>query len=76
MKQTRMFILILLFLFVFVLAACGKQKQEKEETKPEGTKQYMENLFEQLPEEFLFSSVEGTWSTTLQIGEDGSFVGR
>lgn len=35
-----------------------------------------EELFAQLPEEFLFASGAGAWSTVLSIGPDGSFTGE
>ncbi len=35
-----------------------------------------ENVFEQLPNEFIFSSGAGGWRTTISINEDGTFAGK
>ena len=35
-----------------------------------------ENIFEILPEEFIFSSGVGAWYTSINIQEDGTFVGK
>lgn len=40
------------------------------------TKQNTENLFEILPEDFLFSSGVGAWGTSITIANDGTFVGN
>lgn len=34
------------------------------------------NIFEQLPEEFIFSSGAGGWKTTININDDGTFEGK
>lgn len=38
--------------------------------------EYAENIFEQLPSEFIFSSGAGAWMTVLNIADDGTFTGE
>lgn len=46
-----------------------------EEATPEPTPETY-NVFKQLPEEFVFTSGAGAWTTTIQVADDGSFTGQ
>lgn len=52
-----------------------KEQETIEETETEQAED-VENIFSDMPDEFVFSSGAGAWGTWIELSEDGSFVGH
>lgn len=80
MKKWKITVIILAF--IILLNGCATVKI----TVPSGKKEQIEteeivqtaeeNLFAQMPEEFVFSYGAGGWESVIHIADDGSFIGH